>query len=56
MKSIKVCVTRKRVLEAAAQVMNLCRGQKAVLEIQYYNDVGSGLGPTLEFYTLICLE
>ncbi|XP_057839619.1 E3 ubiquitin-protein ligase UPL3 [Cryptomeria japonica] len=53
---LKVCISRKRVLKAAAQVMHLCRGQKAALEIQYYNEVGSGLGPTLEFYTLISHE
>ncbi|XP_057838982.2 E3 ubiquitin-protein ligase UPL3 isoform X1 [Cryptomeria japonica] len=53
---LKVRVSRKRVLKAAAQVMHLCRGQKAALEIQYYNEVGSGLGPTLEFYTLISHE
>ncbi|XP_057839609.2 E3 ubiquitin-protein ligase UPL3-like [Cryptomeria japonica] len=53
---LKVRVSRKHVLKAAAQVMHLCRGQKAALEIQYNNEVGSGLGPTLEFYTLISHE
>ena len=29
---------------------------RAVLEIQYENEVGTGLGPTLEFYTLVSKE
>lgn len=29
---------------------------KALLEIQYENEVGTGLGPTLEFYALMSLE
>ncbi|KAL0383939.1 UNVERIFIED_CONTAM: E3 ubiquitin-protein ligase UPL3 [Sesamum radiatum] len=27
--------------------------QKAVLEVEYFGEVGTGLGPTLEFYTLL---
>ncbi|KAH9322123.1 hypothetical protein KI387_016762, partial [Taxus chinensis] len=52
----KVRVSRKRILESAAKVMELCCGQKTVLEVEYYNEVGTGLGPTLEFYTLISHE
>jgi len=29
---------------------------KSLLEIQYENEVGTGLGPTLEFYTLVSRE
>jgi len=29
---------------------------RALLDIQYENEVGTGLGPTLEFYTLISKE
>lgn len=29
---------------------------KALLEIQYENEVGTGLGPTLEFYALVSAE
>ena len=29
---------------------------KAILEIQYADEVGIGLGPTLEFYTLVSRE
>ena len=29
---------------------------RALLEIQYEDEVGTGLGPTLEFYTLVSRE
>lgn len=29
---------------------------KALLEVQYENEVGTGLGPTLEFYALVSKE
>ena len=29
---------------------------KALLEVQYENEVGTGLGPTLEFYSLLSAE
>lgn len=29
---------------------------KALLEVQYENEVGTGLGPTLEFYALVSRE
>ena len=29
---------------------------RAILEIQYENEVGTGLGPTLEFYALVSQE
>ena len=30
--------------------------QKEVLEVEYFGEVGTGLGPTLEFYTLLSHE
>lgn len=33
-----------------------CAHSKALLEIQYENEVGTGLGPTLEFYALVSAE
>jgi E3 ubiquitin-protein ligase TRIP12 len=38
------------------QVMNELAQSRALLEIQYENEVGTGLGPTLEFYTLVSKE
>lgn len=34
----------------------LCSCSQALLEIQYENEVGTGLGPTLEFYALVSQE
>jgi E3 ubiquitin-protein ligase TRIP12 len=36
--------------------MELYSGHKAVLEVEYFGEVGTGLGPTLEFYTLLSHE
>eukprot|EP01103_Thecamoeba_quadrilineata_P015346 TRINITY_DN481_c1_g1_i1.p1 TRINITY_DN481_c1_g1~~TRINITY_DN481_c1_g1_i1.p1 ORF type:complete len:1638 (-),score=371.48 TRINITY_DN481_c1_g1_i1:6-4919(-) len=52
----KVRVHRDRVLESAIKVMHLFGKQKPVLEVEYFEEVGTGLGPTLEFYTLVCQE
>ncbi|KAG2450258.1 hypothetical protein HYH02_004769 [Chlamydomonas schloesseri] len=52
----KVRVSRKRILDSAAKVMELYARSRAVLELEYFNEVGTGLGPTLEFYTLLSHE
>lgn len=49
----KVRISRNRILDSAAKVMELYAGHKAVLEVEYFGEVGTGLGPTLEFYTLL---
>uniref|UniRef100_A0A7N0TIW6 HECT domain-containing protein n=1 Tax=Kalanchoe fedtschenkoi TaxID=63787 RepID=A0A7N0TIW6_KALFE len=49
----EVRVSRTRILDSAAKVMEMCSSQKAVLEVEYFGEVGTGLGPTLEFYTLL---
>ncbi|KAL6210116.1 hypothetical protein ACLB2K_021054 [Fragaria x ananassa] len=49
----KVRVSRNRILESAAKVMEMYASQKSVLEVEYFGEVGTGLGPTLEFYTLL---
>ena len=38
------------------QVMSELASSRSLLEIQYENEVGTGLGPTLEFYTLVSKE
>lgn len=35
------------------QLMHEMGSSKALLEVQYENEVGTGLGPTLEFYALV---
>jgi E3 ubiquitin-protein ligase TRIP12 len=49
----KVRVSRNRILDSAIKVMEMYSTQKAVLEVEYFGEVGTGLGPTLEFYTLL---
>ncbi|XP_068492521.1 E3 ubiquitin-protein ligase UPL4-like [Phaseolus vulgaris] len=52
----KFLVHRNRILESAEQMMELHANNKVVLVVEYYEEVGTGLGPTLEFYTLVCHE
>ncbi|KAA8518803.1 hypothetical protein F0562_016423 [Nyssa sinensis] len=52
----KFLVSRDRILESASQMMDLHTRQKVVLEVEYSEEVGTGLGPTLEFYTLASHE
>ncbi|KAL3642546.1 E3 ubiquitin-protein ligase upl4 [Castilleja foliolosa] len=51
----KILVHRDKILESAARMMELNADDK-VFEVQYNEEVGFGLGPTLEFYTLVCHE
>jgi len=52
----KVRIRRTRLLESAVKVMQLYSSHKTVLEVEYFDEVGTGLGPTLEFYTLASRE
>eukprot|EP01105_Mastigella_eilhardi_P018724 TRINITY_DN435_c0_g1_i1.p1 TRINITY_DN435_c0_g1~~TRINITY_DN435_c0_g1_i1.p1 ORF type:complete len:1502 (+),score=362.71 TRINITY_DN435_c0_g1_i1:242-4507(+) len=52
---LKVRVARSRVLESAMKVMELGT-YRSVLEVEYFGEPGSGLGPTLEFFTLVSHE
>lgn len=52
----KVRISRERIYESAVKVMELYGKTKAILEVEYFNEVGTGLGPTLEFYTLVSRE
>jgi len=49
-------VTRNSILQQAETVFHDVGNSKALLEIQYENEVGTGLGPTLEFYALVSRE
>lgn len=46
----------RNVAARSCQVMELYARQRAVLELEYFGEVGTGLGPTLEFYTLLSHE
>jgi E3 ubiquitin-protein ligase HECTD1 len=43
-------------LEWAQEVMKMHCNRKSVLEIEFVNEEGTGLGPTLEFYALVANE
>lgn len=46
----------KELLAWAVQVMKLHCNRKSVLEIEFVDEEGTGLGPTLEFYALVANE
>lgn len=52
----KFKVDRDNILVSAAKVMQSHARSNAMLEVEYEEEVGTGLGPTMEFYTLISHE
>ncbi|CAG5095477.1 Similar to Trip12: E3 ubiquitin-protein ligase TRIP12 (Mus musculus) [Cotesia congregata] len=52
----KRTISRTDILKQAEQVIQDLASSKALLEVQYINEVGTGLGPTLEFYALVSRE
>lgn len=52
----KVRISRARILESAIKVMELYGSSSSVLEVEYFEEVGTGLGPTLEFYSSVSKE
>lgn len=52
----KVRIWRSRILESAVKVMELYGASPNVLEVEYFDEVGTGLGPTLEFYSTVSRE
>jgi E3 ubiquitin-protein ligase TRIP12 len=46
----KVRISRDRLLDSAFKVMDIYGASTSTLEIEYFDEVGTGLGPTLEFY------
>ncbi|WPA96535.1 uncharacterized protein RHO25_001142 [Cercospora beticola] len=52
----KVRISRSRILESAIKVMELYGSSSSVLEVEYFEEVGTGLGPTLEFYSTVSKE
>mmetsp|Transcript_58754 Transcript_58754/g.97051 ORF Transcript_58754/g.97051 Transcript_58754/m.97051 type:complete len:1917 (+) Transcript_58754:53-5803(+) len=52
----KVRISRSRVMDSAFKVMEMYASHKALLEVEYFGEVGTGLGPTLEFYSLVSLD
>ena len=52
----RVRISRTRILESALKVMELYSASPSVLEVEYFEEVGTGLGPTLEFYSTVSKE
>ncbi|TDL21828.1 hypothetical protein BD410DRAFT_771174 [Rickenella mellea] len=52
----KVRISRKHILESAFKVFELYGSSSSILEVEYFDEVGTGLGPTLEFYHLVSRE
>ncbi|KAI3321206.1 HECT-domain-containing protein [Xylariaceae sp. AK1471] len=52
----KVRISRSKILESALKVMELYGNSQSILEVEYFEEVGTGLGPTLEFYSTVSKE
>eukprot|EP01027_Heterolobosea_sp_BB2_P014295 GEZU01020551.1.p1 GENE.GEZU01020551.1~~GEZU01020551.1.p1 ORF type:complete len:1614 (-),score=413.09 GEZU01020551.1:176-4381(-) len=52
----KIRLSRDNILESAIKVMEEYGLDKSILEFEYFGEVGTGLGPTREFYTLVSRE
>ncbi|KAI0152718.1 E3 ubiquitin-protein ligase UPL3 [Xylariaceae sp. FL1272] len=52
----KVRISRGKILESALKVMELYGSSQSILEVEYFEEVGTGLGPTLEFYSTVSKE
>ncbi|CAD5221557.1 unnamed protein product [Bursaphelenchus okinawaensis] len=53
---IKVHRDGDELFDNATRVMKFHAARKAILEIEYLGEEGTGLGPTLEFYALVAAE
>ena len=53
----KVRISRDRLFDSALRVLELYgKNTQYLLEVEFFDEVGSGLGPTLEFYALVSRE
>ena len=49
----KVRIRREHALSSAIKVFSSPQTRKHVLEVEFYDEVGTGIGPTNEFYALV---
>ncbi|KAI8807960.1 hypothetical protein BJ742DRAFT_710021 [Cladochytrium replicatum] len=49
----KVRISRSRIVDSMLKVMELYGSAQALLEVEFFDEVGTGLGPTLEFYAQV---
>jgi len=52
----KRVISRETILKQGEQLMAELASSRSLIEIQYEGEVGTGLGPTLEFYSLVSKE
>ncbi|KAJ3236325.1 Ubiquitin fusion degradation protein 4 [Chytriomyces hyalinus] len=53
----KVRISRARLIDSMVRVADLIsKNVSSSLEVEFYDEVGTGLGPTLEFYSSVCKE
>lgn len=52
----KVRIVRSNVLPSVFRVMEVYAKKDSILEVEYFDEVGTGLGPTLEFYSMASKE
>ncbi|CEP24970.1 UFD4 [Cyberlindnera jadinii] len=50
----KVRVSRMHLLKSAFKVLDKLASHPSILEVEFNDEVGTGLGPTLEFYSNVC--
>ena len=55
-KKQKVRIARERLFDSAVKVLDLYASANASLEVEYFYEVGTGLGPTMEFYSNVSKE
>lgn len=52
----KLRISRDKIFSSAVKVMETYATNPGLIEIEYFEEVGSGLGPTLEFYSNVSKE
>eukprot|EP00054_Salpingoeca_dolichothecata_P027304 m.199673 g.199673 ORF g.199673 m.199673 type:complete len:1952 (-) comp25923_c0_seq1:47-5902(-) len=50
---VKFRISRERIVESAYHILQTFATTKTILDIEYFNEIGTGLGPTYEFYSLV---
>lgn len=51
-----ICTRRSASTSSISTLSPVCASSPQVLEIEFFGEVGTGVGPTLEFYTLLSRE
>ncbi|KAJ1548009.1 Ubiquitin fusion degradation protein 4, partial [Nowakowskiella sp. JEL0078] len=49
----KVLIARSRLVDSMVQIMELYGSAQSLLEVEFLDEVGTGLGPTLEFFASV---